>query len=266
MIEISFENEYGTVLISGENGILDLTETSGLSIPESEVLTSEFYNLPGQKVVSKRDKARLITMVGIKVRPLFEAASILYGKGVLHIVTNRINREIEARCIKMSDRCENGKITLVFECDNPYFHETDKMTVSVYNRIKKVSSPFTLPCVFSERITEGVVKNLGMVESEPEIYIENFGNQQNGFIIRNCTTNKAFRYTLPVKSGEKITISVPDRKVFNNFGENLLQGISENSYIKDMVLAVGDNLLKFEGTGDMRCTLSYNTNFTEAVI
>lgn len=266
--EILFKNDTGVIYISGgTNPLLDLTSISGLTLPEKEVNLATFKNIAGQKLISSRDKSRTIKIEGLLKGNLAAASHILYSNGTIIIRNELINRVIDARCTHISDRNTEGKISMIFMCDNPYFHDDADMTMPVYSRIKLVSSPFALPCVFTRRIREGNLKNQSSVPAEPEICIQNKGKTVlSGFILKNESTGATLSAEKEILPNEKILISIKNRTMLSGDNENLLPFLSETSYLHDFVLAPGENLIKLTAEDGLECEITYNTNYTEAVI
>lgn len=275
MISVSFENMYGCVqLFGGENPLMEPIYIEGLAMPEKEVLTAVFKLIEGQKVVNSRDLPRTIVMKGHlfgDYQKAVDAARILYHDGTLTLNSPFSERVIDARCVKFLDRkqLENGACEgeIVFVCDKPYFHDKEPVGKYIYSRVGILKTYFTLPCVISERVPYGEINNLGQVNAEPVIIIKNYGEDtQNEFTIKNLTTNAEISILSPIEKGEYITISIPDRKVVNNRGENLLPVLSDVSYLSDFYLVPGENKLEFSSLGDVRCECFYTVNYTEGIV
>ena len=270
MLVITFENEFGKVYISGTpDSILDITSISGLAFPEKQVVSAEFNKIAGIKTLSVKDKMREIVIKGDVLGSLerqAKAAAVLYNDGTLTIKTERIRRKIDARCVHFGDRNTDHTLSLIFRCDSPYFHDLKETEVDVYLRINKIKTPFTLPAVFTERIWEGNCKNLGTVATEPKIYIKNHGAPVSSFTLVNQTTGNKITMSMTIAEGDEIIISVPERSIKNKNGESLVKYLTQDSFISDMALWPGDNVLKLITAGDLRCRVSYATNYTEAMV
>lgn len=275
MISAKFENEYGSVeLFGGENPLIEPIYVEGLAMPEKEVLTSVFRLIEGQKVVNSRDLPRTITMKGHlygDYQKAVNAARILYYDGKLTLTSPYKERVIDARCVKFFDRksFKNGVCDgeIVFVCDKPYFHDKEPFHEYIYSRVGLLKTHFTLPCPLSERVPFGQINNIGQVKSEPIIMIKNYGDDtQNEFTLKNLTTNAEINILMPLEKGEFITISIPERRVENNRGENLLPCLSDISYLSDFYLVPGENILAFSSSGDVRCECFYTVNYTEGII
>ncbi len=274
MFGIEFENETGkVVLCGGDHPLLHPLSISGLGRPETEEHTTVFGSEPGQKLLLSRDKPRTITINGHIYDDnsrTARASRILYSPGVLTLRSDTVIKAISARCIRFSDKnmLESGgySVSLTFVCDSPYFHDPEPRQVRIYSRVRRLSTPFTLPAVFSERITEGNCFNDGQIACEPTLIIENHGTAQQAFTIQNLTTGASLHLTASIPEQEVITISVPDRTIYNKDGTNLLYALSESSYLSDFYLAPGENVLKFSSSGDMRCDCLYHVHYTECIL
>lgn len=275
MINVSYENMYGCIqLFGGENALMEPIYIEGLAMPEKEVLTSVFRLIDGQKVVNARDLPRTITMKGHlfgDYQKAVDAARVLYHEGTLTLSSPFSERVIDARCIKFLDRkqLENGVCEgeIVFVCDKPYFHDKEPTHQYIYGRVSLLKTYFTLPCMLSKRVSIGEINNPGQVKAEPVIIIKNYGDDtQNQFNIKNLTTNAEISILTPIEKGEYIEISIPDRKVVNNKGENLLPNLSDISYLSDFYLVPGENTLVFSSSGDVRCECFYTVNYTEGIV
>lgn len=275
MISAKFENMYGSVeLFGGENPLIEPIYVEGLAMPEKEVLTSVFRLIDGQKVVNSRDLPRTIVMKGHlygDYEKAVNAAKILYHEGTLTLTSPYKERVIDARCIKFFDRkgFKNGVCDgeIVFVCDKPYFHDKEPIHKYIYGRVELLKTYFTLPCLLSERVPIAEINNLGQVKSEPIIIIKNYDdNAQSEFTVKNLTTNAEINISAPLEKGEYITISIPERRVENSRGENLLPFLSDISYLSDFYLVPGENILSFDSSGDVRCECLYTVNYTEGII
>ena len=266
--QIRFTTDQGTVQIAGGvSPLLSPSGVSGLTLPEKETVTAVFKNIAGQKLISVRDKKRTVKIEGIAEGDLKKAARLLYLSGVLVLETERMKRVIGARCTHLLDRTTDGKISLVFECDSPYFHDDTDISVPVYSRVKLVKTPFTLPCVFTGRIREGNCKNESAVASEPKIIVSNKGETlADGFEIRNLDTGVSLVMTASIPSGKGIEIDIGKREAVSTDGENQLPFLSETSYLHEFILMPGDNRIVFSAKDGVECEVVYNTNYTEAVI
>lgn len=266
--EILFSSDSGTVQIAGGiNPLLSLSSTEGLSLPEKEASVAVFKNVSGQKLISLRDKPRTITIEGTVANNSLNIAKLLYSDGTLTFRTERMARTIGARCTHLTDRTTSGSIKLVFECDSPYFHDGTDLSVQVYSRIELVRTPFTLPCVFTQRIREGNCKNESSVKCEPEIIIRNKGeNVIHSFKVINTDTDASIEMDCAINPDESIIINIGNRTVMSGKGENLLAYLKDTCYLHEFFLKPGNNLIKLEAADGLECEILYNTNYTEAVI
>ena len=267
-MEILFENELGKVQLTGSiNPLLSPVEITGLNLPEKEITAAKFKMQAGQKLISSRDKPRTIKISGMLEGNLPKAARLLYLNGTITIKTERMLRVISARCTEIINYANENKITISFVCDNPYFHDGQDLKIKVYSRINLVSSPFTLPCTFTNRIRKGNCKNESVVLSEPEIFITNKGKTTaEGFIVTNQNTGAKLELNCEIPPDTAVFVNIKDRTVYSSNGENLLPALSSDCYLHEFTLAPGDNILSLLAQDGIECEVIYNTNYTEAVI
>lgn len=266
--EILFENNLGKIeLAGGLNPLLSPIEISGLFIPEKEIIAAVFKTMAGQKLISSRDKPRIIKITGMLEGDLPSAARLLHISGSLTFKTERMSRVIGARCTDITNYTNNNRLVLTFMCDNPYFHDGTDLKVTVYSRIEQISTPFTLPAVFTKRVRKGNCKNESTVVSEPEIIIRNMGkNTANGFTVLNENTSAKITVNCEIPPGGRVFMNIANRSIVSDEGENLLPALADNCYLHEFCLAPGDNFLTLDAEDGIECEVIYNTNYTEAVI
>lgn len=276
MYSIEYKTASGAVrLCGGSNPLLRPLSVSGLGLPEKDEATATFAFQPGQVLTGSRDKARDIQITGhvyCDYTRVARALRLLYTPGELIFRSDRGVKSIGARCIGVSDKkiTETGAfyLELAFRCDNPYFKHPVEIVKNIYNREKRLQTTFTLPCVPSVRVKSGILLNDGDIAAEAVFLVENRSESvADGFVITNKTTGKSLKYTGKIPSGGKVILSVPDRTVTDEKGDDLLGNMQADSYLSDFALQKGENKLVFDcKTADVWCSCHYNVSFVEAIL
>lgn len=142
------------------------------------------------------------------------------------------------------------------ECDSPYLKDATETKEVIYREDKLLE--FKYPKYFdfgnefkaiSVTTHEVPVYNSGDVKAEPIITIINTGETAEnitGIKIINNTTNQKIRLDYATKAGETIIIDIPERKIYSNNGENLINLLTDDSYLSDFYLQEGTNIVKVE--------------------
>lgn len=276
MYSIDFENSIGKInLCGGMKPLLSPLLITGLGLPEKEDSAAVFAGQAGQKLMQSRDKAREIVIAGhihTDYAYAVQACKLLYHAGVLTFRAGNTVKSIDARCVGFSDKKieKNGMFYLQirFICDNPYFRHPNTIVKQIYNRVDKLKSDFILPCVVSERVKRGVCVNDGDIPTEPEIVVQNRGFKTcPGFEIYNQSTGKKLVYKGDIPVGGTVTLSVANRTVTDDLGEDKLMCLNADCYLSEFVLAVGENELVFDGLSDeVWCDCKYNVCFVESIV
>ena len=259
MSRLVFQNEAGKLCIGG--GAADawrMTDISGLGLSGKTFQTAVLSSEAGQRTIGEHRSARIITLAGdvyagdmTLENRLSRAVQILDQPGWLTVRSVSKNRRIWARCnaFELGDRIgKYRKFQMQFYCDSPYFEESGKRTAALFEREKKLKSTFTLPCVMSSRVSKGMLINGGDVEAEPvfEIYFGTDGSESDtgSLELINHSTGKKLVLSHPAEAGEKVTVDIASRKIYNQEGENLLSALSDDSFLSGFVLRKGKNELE----------------------
>ncbi len=281
-MQLIYKNNLGTVEISGNSASsIRLIEADGFGIAEREYITAVFAGYDGQETISSRALPRAITIkaeiCGQDISAIArDTMKILIEPGWLHIENNEISRRIYCNQVKIPDpaRVLKGKIAefaVQFICDKPYFEDTFENAVALYMRTKNLSTPFTLPVVFGTTVMGAAIKNLGDYSIEPCIYIKCPKALQSAetVIITNNTTGARIVLEYAPKSGDEITVDIKNRKILSSITGNLLNNLSDDTFLGDFVLDIGINDLSVI-VGDVQSEFTvecrYSNIYCEAVI
>lgn len=279
---IKYKNSQGTVEISGNSAkSIRLIEIEGLGIAEREYITAFFSGYDGQETISSRALPRTVTLsaeiCGEDISAIAaKTLQILSHPGWLYVENAEMCRRIYCNQVKIPDlvRVLKGriaKLAVQFVCDNPYFEDERESTVSLYRQIKNLGTPFTLPAVFGTTIMGAVIKNQGDCVIEPCIYINcpKALPDAESVTITNNTTGKKIVFEYAPDNGDKITVDIKNRKITSSIAGNLLNNLSDDTFLGDFVLDKGINDLSVVvGNVQSEFTLEckYSNIYCEAVI
>ncbi len=279
---IKFKNSYGTFEISGNSSkSIRLEEIEGLGIVEREYITAYFAGYDGQETISSRALPRTVTLsaeiCGEDITAIArKTLRILSKPGWLYVESGESCRRIYCNQVKIPDpvRVLKGriaKLAVQFVCDNPYFEDECESTVPLYMRTKNLSTPFTLPAVFGSTIMGAVIKNQGDCVIEPCIFIScpKELTAAETVTITNNTTGKKLVLEYAPLAGDKITVDIKNRKIESSITGNLLNSLSEDTFLGDLILERGINDLSVivgNVQSDFLVECKYSNLYCEAVI
>lgn len=283
-MEFRYENQAGSLCFGGGKGLWNITDASGLGLVEKSFQVVSYAMTAGQITLNEKAAARHITLRGDCCGSQAEVSRgirILNQKGKISIFSGSRTRCIEAYCSHFEmDKPKHGLRTFIiqFTADDPYFESAEPTDCALYSREDLISGSFTLPCVFTKRITDCVVCNNGDVRSEPvfTIMCKTVGEnaQQHGFSIQNHTTGHGIKLEYDLSNNEMITIDIAKRQIVSNlqtednYDGNLIYYLSEDSFLHAMFMEVGENYfstVNYSGA-DMIVRCEVKEKHLEAVI
>lgn len=269
---ITYTNQYGTVTFGGgDMGMVwRIKEIDGLGLVEKIYTTAHYIGQPGQVQTGAHIPGRTITMscdlkVGGDIQQVLSSVlAILDTEGVFTICAGYISRKMFCRCISATPAEQNGayrQYVFQFVADYPYFEDLEHTYIGVFQIKNHVDSAFTLPGVLSTRVSRQSINSIGSAEVEP-IFIITVdevipGEEGSGVYIKNHTTGQIIQLNYRPSEGEEITIDVPKREIYNAEGVDLIQYISDDTFLDGFVLLPGENDIE---------SLNYNTNTTLSVV
>lgn len=279
---IRYQNSQGTVEISGDTSKdIRLLQAEGLGLAESAYITAVFSGCDGQETISSHTLPRTVTLraeiCGGDISDITaKTLRILKDSGWLYIENGKTNRRIYCNQVKIPDpvRVLKGRIcefAVQFVCDSPYFEDGCESTVPLYMRTKNLTTPFTLPAVFGATVMGASVYNLGDRNIEPCIYI-NCPNELESVetvILTNNTTGAKIVLEYAPMADDRITVDIKNRKIVSSITGNLLNHLTDDTFLGDFVLEKGVNDLSvFVGDVQSAFTVEckYSNLYCEAVI
>ncbi len=292
-MELIFENTYGKLLFRGKRSSnnsavgLYIKKITGLGFPQREENIRQYAGEPGQRFLSQRELARNIHIsadicCSDGIRSGFKKITeILYAPGVLTIHAGSMHRSIACRCCGIEEGDRHGEtimsFVVQFVCDNPFFTGTEQQEETLFSRQDLISGQFTLPCIFTERISQKVAVNKGNVRTEPIFILYHSGQEPlqvaeeepDSIIIRNHQTGQKIELLYTLHPGEEVTIDIPDRRILSNLSGDITAYLSLDSYMSNFWLEPGGNLLEGSSKNGWSSTdilLLFNHRYLEAVI
>jgi hypothetical protein len=128
------------------------------------------------------------------------------------------------------------------ECDNPIWEDVNDIIKCIYHQEKCISSPFTLPAVFSLRINKTEIINNGDETAFPAICLKlNSVNKTNCVLnIINHTTNKSLAIDCACNKSMTIYINTKTREIYTDENDNTLNYLAQGA-LGDFYLDIGAN-------------------------
>lgn len=280
---VYFENDKGKILMSGGikyansgKNVWKIKEITGIGLPEKSYRFNTFTGIAGRKLAEENVLARTITVsVDIDMTQnenfMPSAIGILALEGRLTLLCGRRKRCIACCCVSFEKSMRKERISsavIQFEADYPYFNDGEAKSVVLKEKVNRLSSPFTLPCMFSQRQNKAYVNCMGDIPSEPVITIESESDSESDIKIINRTTNSEILLEYKISPKEKIRINIPDREVVsikNGEEKSILYALSEESHLGDFVLLSGMNLIEIDAKSHMKVVCDFYNNYSEAI-
>ena len=278
----TYKNERGTVTMHGDgSGLFKVIAIDGLGPVEKEYSAAVYTGYRGQETVSSRELPRTLTFsVEVSGKNIKEdivlALDVLNSPGMLTF--SREERQLRIYCnqVQVYDvrRTIKGQILsflIQMVCDNPYFEDKDSTIIPLYKRTKLLKTPFSLPAAFGKIIYDNVAKVNGSIDVEPTItlYYPEATEEAEFIEITNATTGKKITLNYAPKDSDTVVIDVKNRKITSSASGNLINYLSDDSFLGDFILKRGINNLSVN-LGDMTegftCECQYRNFYHEAVI
>ena len=280
---IWFENEYGKFEMGGSgHPVANITAIAGLGIPPLNREAVRYPYSAGQTVLAETDLPRTITIGGTIYGGAYIVSQInriLYAKGTLYFAfDDGRQRRIDCRCTSLPDPERQGRelyeFAVQFVCDHPYFKDAENTVIPTYLRIDLIATTFVLPCVFTERIVNSVIKLSGDRPVNPIFHIRNkkvddTPSSEYGMLIENLSTGKFLKLDYDIQENEIITVDIDKLTVISNKNGSIINAISDDTILSDFTLAVGENNLKFtnlNSANDIEALIEFSPLYVEAVL
>ena len=283
MLTFTYKNEYGAVTFygSGSHSFM-IKNYEGLSLVEKEYEILTYAGVDGQETISFRAMPRIITIsVDITDKSardmLRNAVKVLRHEGYLYITDDEFKRRIYCNQTTISEpekilRGIIASFAVQFVCDNPYFEDEKEITLDLYGRVKNIITPFTLPRMFAISANKVPIENIGDKDIEPKIiininqmisdsYLEVVLNDKSVLTIENYSTGK--------HNNDKVTIDVKNRTIKSFKSGNLINKLSFNSFLENLILKPGKNYIEIntkDVTDNITAQCVYVNLYSEAII
>ena len=281
MFQLEYKSKAGSIKFGNSIGAIgNILSMSGFEFPPRSFETINFAGENGSTVIGQSDSARTLTISGTlrgSQTDMERACRILYQEGELWCLFGQQRRKIKCRCKNMDDferigRSGNNKFTLQLVADYPYFNDFYDTELPLYRQRNLVTETFTLPCVFTERISEGDINNMGDKIIYPTIYITDNSSvsaSSGGVLIVNETTGAMIELPDYVMTyGETITIDLGRRKITSSIAGDITNSLGDSTPdLSKFFLEVGINHLTFTNeTGQvLTARIRYNPEYFTAV-
>ncbi len=279
-------------IVLGDDKI-KITAITGLSGVEENSKVVTFVGKDGQKSSNFQKMPRIINVAcTIKgddaIREYQKIVKCMY-KSIELVIRNSISsKKITCRITKTSDYvmlCDTiVDFAIQFMADSPFFNDLSKIKQDLfYIRATPLltGGKFVLPWVFSTRVNESTVINLGDSKTYPVIviYCSKSGATPvapKGIFVKNNTTNQTFYLNYKTSTSETITIDMQKSKVMSSINGNLaeyistlvLDGTTYKTYLGKFWLDTGANdivVTNLNVNDIISCYCSYDNNYIEAV-
>lgn len=276
-MRLTFKNKNGRITMGGKGtDTFAIKSVTGLGVCNKNYDTISYYGCDGKTTLASFMSSRIITVAfdisDSSQNAVKNAVKVLFHDGSLTVTENGIKRKINYKPLSLEKGEKNGHIqSMVFqaECDDPYFKSVYEKTFPLFSKTKNISSPFTLPAVFSSRTRELVVINQGDVKTYPKIELVPLTDKDTLYVfkIKNETTGEEINFSIDTKPNELITIDTEKRLVTSslkgNIANTLTSGVLGNMYID-----TGKNKIRLipqDTKIPVKCHISYSLKYLEAL-
>ncbi len=281
-VRVRYENVLGVVEMTGDGeGELRITKMDGFGLVGREYNTVVYSGYDGQETIRSRALPRAITMavefccqdIAEKLRM---ALLVLNQEGVLVVEADGFSRRIFCNQVTVTDSeriLKNQISTMViqFVCDSPYFEDAEDTVVALYQRVKLLETPFSLPSMFGDIVIGANICVSGSFSVEPVItlYYPEALEQAESIVITNETNGASIRFDYTPLENDVVTVDVKNRKISSSVNGNLIRNLSDDTFLGDFVLEKGINAINvFAGdvSAGFIAECKYNNLYCEAVI
>lgn len=257
-----------------------ITDINGLFPLERRFNTVTYADIDGVDSVSSAIGGRSVTVGGdIRISNkqfLRDMLKVLNEPGELYIDFGEKKRRLICRSCHFTPGERNAmymRFVIVFYSDQPYFCDFDVMTEYIRKREDSVCGSFILPCVFTTRMTENDVIVNGDVPCEPvfEITCIKAASEQSdecGIILKNETYGNSAELCTYLLQDEIIVIDIENRKITSNMRGNMINLISDDTFLHDFKLRQGANhinIINKNGDEQIHVICRYICKYIEGV-
>lgn len=256
MFKIIYQNGRGSIRFFGGDACknINLVSVEGVGLPTPEYQTVIFANENGVTQAGKRDLPRTVTMSGdVKGgrQERLRMNRVLHEDGELLFLFDGVQRKLNCKCTRPPEFVHQGggifSFTIQFQADYPYFTDFKQVHAPLYKTINNVTDTFTLPCVFTSRISRTDVLNNGDKYVYPTIYIEVTGASADAGTLQiiNHTTGAQIKINRQFADGETVTVDLKTRRITSGTGGNITNAISDDTVLSAFYLQPGENNIEF---------------------
>lgn len=276
-MKLIFKTDMGTITLSGSRDAdIVIKSVTGLGILEKHYEYICYYSMDGKTTINSYFPSRIITLscdIYNSNKPLMKKImKTLYCEGLLTVMDLHWQRCIKYKPLSFEFGEKHGTIqsfAFQIECDNPYFTDVFYTQKDIYSRTKNITSPFTLPTVFSSRTYKSIILNNGDAVVYPKILIKpsSQADASGTYTLTNITTGNSITLNLSLSSGEIITVDVEERTITSNVKGNVINSLSDGAMSK-FYLDTGKNEIEFACSNTSvspHSTLVYRNNYLEAL-
>lgn len=281
-LRVRYENALGVVeMTGGGESELRITKMDGFGLVGREYNTVVYSGYDGQETVSSRALPRAITMAvefccNNIAEKLKKALLVLNQKGSLLVETDGFSRRIFCNQVTVTDseRILKNRISAMviqFVCDSPYFEDAEDTVVALYRRVKLLETPFSLPTMFGDIVIGANIYVSGAFSVEPvlTLYYPEELEKAESIVITNETNGAVIRLEYTPSKNDVVTVDIKNRKISSSLNGNLIQNLSDDTFLGDFVLEKGINIINLF-VGDVSsgfiAECKYNNLYSEAVI
>lgn len=287
-MEAIFENEVGRVDLNGE--VWRIKDIDGLGLVDKICSVVTYPDSDGQELIRAVTHGRIITISGDVKRnesisnELTRAMRIFNKPGTLKIIYGSKKRKIACRCTSFIAEAKDRNpvyqtFVMQLTADYPFFEDITSKKVSVFLKEDLIKDSFTLPCVFTKRISRRNILNSGDEVAAPIFYAvckeSGTENTDGGIIIKNHTIGKSFKLNYKLSKGEEVTVDFENRTVQSNIktsennNGNLIIYMSDDTFLSDFYFETGINdieCINCDADGEITMVSEYTNRYIEAVI
>lgn len=273
-MKLTYENERGKIVMyGGGEGIFNIIEIRGLSLPENDIDSVYYPNVAGCVVQSSTPQERAITIsadardaAGTNV---LRAMNIFSKPGTITIASGGRTRKISARCLNVETNKRKGiyvPFVLQLMADNPYFQDVHDTKTVINKREKLLATSFLLPCAMSVRKTEAMLVNKGDVPIEPVFNISSLNGAvcPDGIVIENLDSGVKIKLNTDIGAKETIEVDVKNRRILSSERGNIISCLDEETSISAFFLDLGVSTVRISAQdieGDMYAGCTFNNNY-----
>ena len=270
MFRVLYESTAGQIEFGGgDSKIANLTELSGIGIPDRKYNTIDYTGQPGQKTTDRKDSARIITLAGDLYGGQTELENfldIVYADGTLYFEFDTQKRRIPCKFYAMSDvkrsaGCDVIPFAVQFIADYPYFLDYEDVVAYVFrledlwpnlkgSKNKPIVSLTTVDSGMATRRIKELEFEMGGIRGVyPTLYIENLSESTSSTtwtvtvtLSESDGTERAV-IELPdrVYPGETIKFDLKHRQIESTRSGDITNTITDRTFLSDFILKPGYN-------------------------